>query len=426
MSMMNPSRKCSISFFFLFFSYGISQALCAERAQIIVAADGSGNFKTIQEALNSIPKNNASNIIILIKKGTYQEKLFVEKSFITLVGEDRDSTRIVYAELREKWLQEHNGSDWGSAVVNIDSQATDITIANLTIHNNYGSLYHIPKHQFAIRGNGTRIRILYCNVIADGADTISLWDRADGMYYHSNCYFEGWVDYVCPRGWCDISDSRFYGHNLSASIWHDGSFNKDQKLVIRYSYFDGVPGFPLGRHHRDAQIYLLNCIFSRNLADMPIYPPISPNAKEWKWGARHYFFNCHREGGDYEWFTDNLSDADNSPNVNEMTAKWTFGGRWDPEGTMPSVLAFVSQPSPREGAYEIACDRATLKWVPSRNKDLQVVNFGKSNNAEFRGSQKHSAFNPGELERRTRYYWRIDEINGSDTLRGPVWHFTTN
>lgn len=119
---------------------------------IIVAHDGSGMFKTIQEALNSVPKNNSRNRVILIKRGTYHEKLFIEKSFVTLVGEDQDSTLIVYAELRENWNKSRNGSDWGAAVVNIDSLATDITLANLTVHNNYGSLYHTSRHQFAIRG----------------------------------------------------------------------------------------------------------------------------------------------------------------------------------------------------------------------------------------------------------------------------------
>ncbi len=162
--------------------FGVKFALCTERAQIIVAADGSGTFRTIQEALNSIPKDNARNIIVLIKNGTYHEKIFIERSFVTLVGEDRDSTRIVYAELRENWAKEHNGSDWGSGVVNIDSEATDIVLANLTVYNNYGSLFHTSSHQFAIRGNGTRVMILFCDVIADGNDTVSLWNRANGLY----------------------------------------------------------------------------------------------------------------------------------------------------------------------------------------------------------------------------------------------------
>ncbi len=400
-------------------------ALCTERAQIIVAADGSGKYRTIQEALNSIPKDNASNIIILIKKGTYHEKIFIERSFVTLVGEDRDSTRIVYAELRENWAKEHKGSDWGSGVVNIDSLVTDVIIANMTIHNNYGSLHATHSHQFAIRGNGTRVMLLNCNVIADGNDTVSLWNRANGLYYHANCYFEGWVDYGCPRGWCYITDSRFYGHNLNASIWHDGRYDKSQKFVIRYSYFDGVKNFPLGRHHRDAQIYLLDCIFSRNMADKPIYLPVSPNAEVWKWGARHYFYNCHREGGDYAWFADNLSEAEGSPTSDQITAKWTFGGRWDPEGTMPSVLPFVSQPSPRDGAYGVPTRRGEISWVPSRNADASIAYFSTEASPERVAIQSEKEFSVGALEPNTRYYWRIDEIVGKDTVKGPLWHFTT-
>ncbi|HAP35561.1 MAG TPA: pectin esterase, partial [Bacteroidetes bacterium] len=156
-----------------------------ERADIIVAKDGTGNFNSIQSALNSIPKNNTKHIIILIKNGVYNEKLFVTQSFISIVGEHQDSTRIVYAELRKNWLK-NNPNDWGSATVNIDSNVTDLTIANITIHNNYGSLYGDHDHQFAILGKGTRIILLYCNVIGDGGDTISLWNSEYGMYYHSN------------------------------------------------------------------------------------------------------------------------------------------------------------------------------------------------------------------------------------------------
>jgi hypothetical protein len=245
------------------------------------------------------------------------------------------------------------------------------------------------------------------------------------MYYHANCYFEGWVDYVCPRAWCYITDSRFYGHNLSASIWHDGSKNKDQKFVIRYSYFDGILNFPLGRHHRDGQIYLLDCIFSRNMADKPIYLPVSPNSIPWKWGARHYFYNCHREGGDFEWFRDNLSEAENSPKENKIDAKWTFAGKWDPEENMPAVLPFVSFPRPKDGAYGIQSKGTILKWAPSRNAISHLVYFGKDIKPEFKSAQKENKFDPGKLESKMTYYWKVDELCGADTVHGIVWHFTT-
>jgi pectinesterase len=307
------------------------------RPDFIVAKDGSGNFTTVQEALNAVPANPERNYIIFIKKGLYEEKIFIDKSQVTIIGESRDSTRIVFAELRKNWLENHP-DDYGSAVVNIKEGVTDLSIVNLTVHNNYGSLYGDHDHQFAIRGGGTRIILLNCNIIADGGDTLSLWNTADGMYYHKNCYFEGYVDFVCPRGFCLIEDSKFYGHNLSASIWHDGSKNKEQKFVIINSYFDGVPAFPLGRFHRDAQFFLINCRFSKNMADKPIYFAQSTPPRILQWGTdRIYFYNCHRDGTDFRWYSNNLDEAEGSPDVNDINANWVFQGLWNPNIEIESL-----------------------------------------------------------------------------------------
>jgi pectinesterase len=404
----------------------LPRVIAKERANIIVAQDGSGQFKTIQDAINSVPANNKNNVVILIRNGVYREKLFIEKSFITLVGEDRDSTRIVYAELRRNINTSPLDMrlDWGTAVVNIDSFATDITLANLTVHNNYGSLHHTDEHQFAIRGGGTRIIILNCTIIADGGDTLSLWNKKDGMYYHANCYFEGGVDFVCPRGWCYITGSKFFGRNLSASIWHDGDADKNQKFVIRSSWFDGIEGFPLGRNHRDGQMYLLDCQFSHAMADTPIYWPAGSKTV-WQWGDRHYYYNCHRQGGDYSWFKDNLETAAGAPKQNDITAKWTFDGRWDPEETMPAVLPVVSIPRPGNGAQLVQNKNSILKWVPSRNAVSHKVYFGRKNALKSQGNQKDNSFNPGRLKPKSIYYWRIDEVIGTCVVRGPLWQFTT-
>ena len=109
-----------------------------ECADIVVAQDGSGQFRSIQAALNSFPANNKKTITILIRNGVYHERLLVQKSNVALVGENRDSTRIVYAELRQNWRAAHGDGDWGSAVINIDSTVSDLTTANLTVYNNYG------------------------------------------------------------------------------------------------------------------------------------------------------------------------------------------------------------------------------------------------------------------------------------------------
>lgn len=313
------------AFLFLLFANYVSGQLI--ETNFTVAKDGSGDFDSIQAAVDALPAASEMFHLIKIKQGIYEEKLFIENNKIILKGDHRDSVKIIFPVLRKIWREKHP-DDYGAAVINIKNGVTDLIFDHLTVYNNYGSLYGDNDHQFAIRGGGTRIIITNCNIVSYGGDALSLWNSEDGMYYHNNCYFEGWVDFVCPRGWCFIENSTFFGHNKNASIWHDGSKNKDQKLVIRNSRFDGVEGFALGRHHRDAQFYLLDCTFSEKMRDKEIY--YVPQY-ELQWDEnRKYFFNCVGEKNNYLWHSDNLSEAAGAPSPEEITAQWTGNFKWDP------------------------------------------------------------------------------------------------
>lgn len=257
-----------------------------ERADIIVAQDGSGDFRTIQPALDAIPKDNQAHRIILIRNGVYREKLFI-----------------------------------------------------------------------------------------------------------------------------------------TAGIWHDGSKDRDQKLVIRRSRFDGVKDFPLGRNNRDGQFFLLDCAFSSSMADRPIYRPSAPET--YLSPARYYYWNDHREGGDYPWFADNLASADTSPHPRAITAAWTFAGRWDPEATLPAVLPFASIPRPRDEGQDISLLNTRLRWTAGRNALSHDVYFGTSNPPRFRRNQAGTTFDPGPLETATTYFWRIDTVTPAGLVQGPVWTFMT-
>jgi pectinesterase len=315
------------------------QLINAAPYKYIVSKDGSGNYASIQEALNIAKCEDSQWSIIYIRKGIYNEKIFIEKSRIALVGENKDSTKIIYAVLRRAWKLT-NPNDYGAAVINIKDSITDLIFQNISITNNYGKLFNSTDHQFTLKsGSGaTRIILDNCRIISCGGDALSLWNTPDGMYFHNNCSFEGYVDYVCPRGYCFIENCSFYGKNMSASIWHDGSGREDNKLVIRNSIFDGVPGFPLGRFHRDAQFYLIDCRFSRNMADKKIYFNPSKTPVILKWGEnRSYFYNCHGDSIDYIWHKDNLNKAHGSPNPDQVTASWTFNGRWDPYKSLMEI-----------------------------------------------------------------------------------------
>jgi pectinesterase len=209
----------------------------------------------------------------------------------------------------------------------------------MTIEN---SQPEIGPHAFAIYGTGTRTIILNCNILSKGGDTVSLWDYKAGMYYHVNCYFEGAVDFVCPRGWCFIKDSKFFELKQTAAIWHAGGFDSSQKFVLQNCSFDGVKGFELGRHHYDAQFYLLDCSFSDSMKDKPIYRVVNADPKAnrpFNWGERYYYSNPKKSGTQFIWLKDNFNLLKGKINVSDITPAWTFDGKWDPESkTGPIIL----------------------------------------------------------------------------------------
>ena len=326
----------------------------AIKPDIVVAADGSGDFKTIQEALSSIPRDNQQRMIVFIKDGIYHEKVRINPDFVTLRGQSRPGTRIEFAQEADEFTRQRD--DIGRAVVNINGN--DCVLENLTIKNTHGV---IGPHAFAVYGHGDKTVIVDCDVLSEGADTLALWGERNGSY-QARLNIRGSVDFVCPRGWCYMTDCTFYEVNprAHAAIWHDGSKDKDMKFVLRSCRFDGVDNWILARHHHDAQFFLLDCTFSKAMRDLPpkrvVYPiewdkPSENDVKKNQgldasniWGERAYFYNCHRDGGDYAWHTNNLSSAPGAPQPEQITAMWTFAGKWEPERkTGPTIQKINSQ-----------------------------------------------------------------------------------
>lgn len=327
--------------------------------RIVVDRNGGGDFRTITEALNSLDSTSQDAHTIFIRDGIYPEKIFISKSDVTLEGESRERTIITQSIARDIWRC-NDSTDWGAATVNI--AANDISLKNLTIQNTYGfdhkqdqvvhcagSAENSEKsirrdgHQMALRTfAGTRIKAINVHFKAFGGDTVSPWDVTNGMYYFRDCIMEGGVDFYCPRGWAFAENCRFIAHTGTAAIWHDGSAHEDSKTVLKNCSFEGFDGFNLGRYHRDAQFYLINCSFAANMADRDIY--LVPTDNTIQWGKRIYYFNCHKAGGDYDWFKDNLLTAKGAPSAERIDAAWTFNGRWQPE-KMASATFILENPS---------------------------------------------------------------------------------
>lgn len=406
---------------------GLLITYSAKSMEVVVSKDGSGDYTSIQEAIDAAPEKGTAPFVIYIKKGIYDEKLFIEKNYISLVGEDRDSTVIRTAELRRIWRESHD-SDWGAAAINIKSGVEDLTLANLTVLNNFAEVnpdVNNPNdHTFAIRGGGHRVIILNCNIVATGGDTLSLWNTSGGMYYHNDCYFEGYVDFVCPRGYCYITDSKFFGYNNNASIWHDGSGGIGHKLVIQSSEFAGVDDFALGRYHKDAAFYLLDCHFSDSMRNLGIR--FVGSASDYRWGKRVYYHECNKDGEAYGWYANNLQTASRSPHPGHIDAGWTFYELWDPESRIDSLLPMASVPHPFNKEKHVS-KNTTLNWAPGRKAMEHNVYLGTHpDSLSFLGTVKESRFTPPLLKDTLGYYWRVDEVGSSDTVKGKLWSFTTH
>mgnify|MGYP004706419665 FL=1 len=79
----------------------LDPALVAAEANpriIKLKSDGSGEFKTIADAINSIPNDNTNRVIISLGPGNYTEKIKIErnKPFITIIGDPNNMPTLVF------------------------------------------------------------------------------------------------------------------------------------------------------------------------------------------------------------------------------------------------------------------------------------------------------------------------------------------
>lgn len=165
-------------------------AICALAAvvrakDLVVAADGSGDFKTVQAAIDAAPVNSATRTTILIRRGTYPELLVIaaEKKNLTLRGEDRKQT-IIAATNNAKLNPRRREM--------VSMEADGFHLENLTLHNT------TPKggsQAETIRVRADRVVLHHCD-FKSFQDTL----RLDGRVYVRECYIEGDVDFIWGAG----------------------------------------------------------------------------------------------------------------------------------------------------------------------------------------------------------------------------------
>jgi pectinesterase len=151
-----------------------------------VAKDGSGDFKTVQEAVNAVRDLSEVQVSIYIKKGIYKEKLVIpaHKSKISLIGENKDQTIITFDDYSGKGAI----NTYTSHTVLV--QGNDFRAENLTFGNSAGPV----GQAVALHVEADRVVIKNCNILGN-QDT--LFPSADtSRQYYIDCYIEGTTDFI--------------------------------------------------------------------------------------------------------------------------------------------------------------------------------------------------------------------------------------
>jgi pectinesterase len=157
---------------------------------LVVAADGTAAFKTVQAAINAAPTGTRANpTVVHVRPGIYKELIYVqrEKRFLELLGEEAAQTTLSYDLYAG--LPGPDGKPMGtfrtaSTVIDAD----DFSAENISFENAAG-----PKGQaLAIRVEGDRVAFRHCRFLG-WQDTI-LDNR--GRHFYGGCYIAGHVDFI--------------------------------------------------------------------------------------------------------------------------------------------------------------------------------------------------------------------------------------
>ncbi|WP_234568052.1 pectinesterase family protein [Rhodohalobacter sp. 614A] len=175
--------------FLLLFGLITANALAQYKTEMVVAKDGSGDYKTIQAAIDDTKSFPSERITIYIKDGIYKEKVKVHSwnTNLSLIGESKEKTIITYDDYFDKIDRGRNSTFFTYTVL---VEANDFHAENLTIENTAGKV----GQAVALHVEADRVSFNNCRILGN-QDTVFV--SGDGArQYFKDCYIEGTTDFI--------------------------------------------------------------------------------------------------------------------------------------------------------------------------------------------------------------------------------------
>lgn len=261
--MKNISEKKPFLFLLLAIATIFANAQISGR--IVVAKDGSGMYKTVQEAFDAVPLNNQKLVEIFIKNGVYEEKLHLDssKNNLRIIGEDAMKTVLTY--------DDHAGkvSADGSVINTQTSQsfyikADDIELENLTVENKAGMT---AGQAVAVRVQGDRIIFLNCRIT--GFQDTLFTSAENSRQYYRGCYIEGSTDFIFGASTVLFEECRIHSkknsHVTAAATPREHAYGYVFKKCV-LTADTGLSKVSLGRPWRPyASVTYMECIIGAHI-----------------------------------------------------------------------------------------------------------------------------------------------------------------
>ena len=228
---------------------------------MVVAKDGSGDYETIQEAINNTKAFPYERIIIYIKNGVYKEKVKIHEwnTNISLVGESKERAIITYDDYFNKIGLGRNSTFYTYTLL---VEANDCILKNLTIENSSGEV----GQAVALSIFSDRVAIVNCNLLGN-QDT--LYASGIGKQYYKDCYIEGTTDFIFGSATAFFENCEIYSKRNSyitaASTPQDTSYGyvfKNCKITADASVNEVYLGRPWRVY---AKTVFINCDLGKHI-----------------------------------------------------------------------------------------------------------------------------------------------------------------
>ncbi len=179
--------KKNIILLLLFAFTGV--VVAQDKNQYIVAKDGTGDFFTIQSAIDACKAFPDNKILIFVKNGIYTEKITVPSCNTHLIirGESAENTVITWNDFFTKINRGRNSTfhTWTLKV-----EASDFRLENITVQNTSGPV----GQAVALHVEGDRCIFTNCRILGF-QDTLYAAGDASRQYF-LDCYIEGTTDFI--------------------------------------------------------------------------------------------------------------------------------------------------------------------------------------------------------------------------------------